>query len=101
MRLGCLPSELGGRITAAEFAEAEAYLREEPLDPALLGALAEMLAAAANGPLSRKDKRQWKAADFLPERWKPEAQAPAEHAPASAVDFVAGLRAQRTPVRRR
>lgn len=59
-----------------------------------------MLAALANGPLSRKDKRTWSAADFMPERWKPEAADPTPAAP-NAVDFVAGLRAQRTPMRRR
>lgn len=101
MRLGCLPSELGGRITAAEFAEAEAYLREEPLDPALLWALAEMLASAANGPLTRKDKRAWKAADFHPERWLADPPPGQPAAAATPMDWLSGLRAQRVPVRKR
>ena len=92
MRLGCLPSELGERITVAEFAEANAYLREEPLDVGMLAALGEMLAALANGPLTRKDKRNWSAADFMPERWQAEPDAPP--AEPSALDFVAGLQAK-------
>lgn len=65
-----------------------------------MAALGEMLAALANGPLTRKDKRNWSAADFMPERWK---AAPAEPAKeTSALDFMASLRGQRAPpVRKR
>lgn len=79
--MGCTVSELGERITAEEFSEACVYLREEPLDPALLAALAEMLAALANGPLSRRDKQLWTAADFMLPRWQAaDPQATPEHA---------------------
>lgn len=97
MRLGRLPSELCDALTAAEFFEAQAYLREEPLDPALLSALAEMLAALANGALQRKDKAVWSAADFLPRRWVAEDK-PAEPDPMA---FAAALRANRAPLRKR
>lgn len=73
-------------------AEAQAYLAEEPIDPAMLAALAEMLAAMANGPLHRKDKRTWKAADFMPDRWQPEKQQEEQPSP---MQFMAGFKARR------
>ena len=93
MRLGCLPSELCERLTVSEFEEAKAYMAEEPLDPALMSALAEMLASLANGAMVRKDKQMWKASDFLPQRWMPEAPEP--EATPSPMDFIAALRAKR------
>jgi hypothetical protein len=99
MRLHRLPSELG-HLSAAEFFEAQAYLAEEPLDPALLAALAEMLAAVANGPLQRQDKRLWSAADFLPRRWQPAEPPPP---PPDLRAFVAGVKGKTAaaPQRRR
>ena len=91
-------------MSAAEFFEAQTYLAEEPLDPGLLAALAEMLAALANGALQRKDKAVWRAADFLPERWRPAPPpgVPAANAEPSPIDFLAGLKAGAVaPVRRK
>jgi hypothetical protein len=78
---------LGERISAEEFLEACVYLREEPLDPALLQALAEVLAALANGALSKQDKTLWTALDFLAPRW---AAADAQPVPATQSTPTAG-----------
>lgn len=91
--MGCLPSELCERLTVSEFEEAKAYLAEEPLDPAVMSALAEILASLANGAMLRKDKQMWKVGDFLPQRWV-EQQPEVESAP-SPMDFMAALRARR------
>lgn len=57
-----------------------------------------MLAALANGTLQRKDEALWQAADFLPRRWLPPQDKPAEPDPMA---FAAALRAQRAPQRKR
>jgi len=99
--LGCTVSELGARISAEEFTEACVYLREEPLDPALLSALAEMLAALANGPLTKRDKTLWSAADFLATRWQLPQQDQAEaQTAASSGPTAAQMRAMFAPPRR-
>lgn len=66
LRMGCTLSELGERMSMEEFGDACAYLESEPIEPALVRALAEILAATANGPLTRKDKRLWSSEDFMP-----------------------------------
>lgn len=77
----------------SEFEEAKAYLAEEPIDPALMAALAEILAGLANGALVRKDKQIWKASDYMPQRWV--AEEPEPEAAPSPMDFIEALRAKR------
>lgn len=80
-------------MSLAEFAQACAYLDSEPLDPALLDALAMMLASAANGALTRKDKRLWTARDFVQDRWpKPTKQEPQSTSLQDLQDFLSGKR---------
>lgn len=87
--LGCTIGELGDRMTSEEFALWLAYRRTQPFGPLLaplMPMLADMLAAMANGPLQRNDKRLWRADDFLPPRlWAPEpAPAPPSQGPSLA-----------------
>lgn len=98
--MGCTVSELGERLSAEEFTEACVYLREEPLDPALLAALAELLAALANGALSKPDKSFWTSGEFLGSRWQTSAQ-PSEAAdPATSSPTAAQLRSMFGALRR-
>jgi hypothetical protein len=61
--------ELGEQMTAEEFGLWQAYLQEEPLPPAHTAALAELIAAAANGKIPPPRGRWWSALDFMPKRW--------------------------------
>lgn len=57
-------------MSAHEFDQWLAFLSEEPLGPfSELQRHAQSIAAQANGPLSRNDKRTWSAADFMQPRW--------------------------------
>lgn len=83
-------------MTQPEFAEAVAYLHEEPLDPAMLDAIATHLAATANGPLVKRDKTPFTAADFAAPRW------PADETPAAApTRATSPTRAQLAALRRK
>lgn len=85
----CPVGELGERMTAEEFGLWLAWLENEPADAAVLWA--SLMAAIANGPMRKRDKSNFTAADFLsPERW----QAPPEpSAPATRAQTAAALRA--------
>jgi hypothetical protein len=71
--IGCTVKELGVRMDSEEFGWWLAYRSVQPFGPmALMPALAELLAAIANGPGTRKDKRGWRPDDFIDRnRWKP------------------------------
>lgn len=62
--------QLGETMTAQEFGLHLALEREEPLPAAQWQAVASIMAALANGPLSAPAKgRNWAAHDFMPELW--------------------------------
>ncbi|MGH6625141.1 MAG: phage tail assembly protein T [Burkholderiaceae bacterium] len=75
-------------MTAHEFGEWQVYFRNEQQHPAADRLHhAQLLAAAHNGPLSRPDKRLWRAADLMPpDPWAP---APPEPAPPTPADIAA------------
>jgi hypothetical protein len=84
--------ELGRRLTAEEFEEWRVMFAVEQLHPALDAQRhAQLLAAAHNGPLTRKDKKMWRPAEFVDfDPWaKPKA-----HAKRSAQPTPAQLEAQ-------
>ncbi len=62
-------------MTAEEFGLWQAYLHEEPLPPAYTAALAELIAASANGKIPPPRGRWWGALDFMPKRWQGKATA--------------------------
>lgn len=63
-------------MTAAEFGHWIAFWAEEPTSPAaLLGHVARLLAAAANGALKPPSGRMWQPADFQRALWVEEAEA--------------------------
>lgn len=75
--------QLGQEMTAQEFGLHMALESREPLEPGIERAVAALIAAQANGPMTRKDKRMWLSGDFIPEHW-PEIEAdelPAPKAP--------------------
>lgn len=59
-------------MSAQEFGLWLAWFDQEPCDPASLAQMwAQQMAALFNGPLTRRDKRMFRADDFLPsDRWK-------------------------------
>lgn len=62
--------QLGETMTAQEFGLHLAVEREEPLPAAAWRAVASILAAVANGPLTAPAKgRNWAAHDFMPALW--------------------------------
>lgn len=68
--MGMTMQQLGATMTAQEFGLHLALEREEPLPSAQWRAVASILAALANGPLSAPAKgRNWAAHDFMPELW--------------------------------
>lgn len=73
-------------MSAEEFGLWLAYRQVNPFGPLLhplAAALAEVLTAAANGALQRKDGRLWRSADFMPaDPWAPPKAPP--HGPAAA-----------------
>lgn len=85
--------ELRQRMGAAEFGMWLAFLEEEPIGPAdQLPLWASMMAALHNGPMVKKSKARWTAADFLPRMWQP----PPVAKPVTAADLrahVAALKA--------
>lgn len=96
--LGCTLAELGRRMGAAEFGLWLAMMNEEGIGPlAEQQRWAMLMAALHNGPLVRRDKRHWRAADFMPEPWA-EPHAPPAAAPpvttASLRAFVQSLKQQ-------
>lgn len=77
---------------AAEFGHWLSFLAEEPIGPAeQLPLWAGLMAALHNGPLVRRDKARWSAADFMPRLWAK----PAKPKPATAADARAHVAAQR------
>lgn len=61
-------------MTAQEFGEWMVFYQREQLHPAA-GRMdrAQQLAAVHNGPLTRRDKQMWRAADFMPlDPWVPQ-----------------------------
>lgn len=70
--IGCTVDELGERMSSEELALWLARWRIEPFGPhTLMRVLAEVLAALANGPLERRDKRLWQPTDFFdPRCWQ-------------------------------
>jgi len=83
-------------MSAAEFGDWLAFMHVEGIGPgAELERWAQSMAAAANGPLRKKDKSMFHAAEFMPRRWAP--RPPAKPATgASARAFVRVLKAQTT-----
>lgn len=81
-------------MTAQEMGEWLAWLEEEPCDPWSVPKLwGQLCALLANGPLQKKDKSLFKAADFLPEPWGlPDEDKPAAPKP-SRRELAAKLRA--------
>jgi hypothetical protein len=69
---------LGWRLSAREFEEWKVYIRREQLHRGA-GRLrhAQLLAAAYQGPSTKRDKKPWLAADFLPKDPWASAVAPA------------------------
>lgn len=62
--------QLGTTMTAQEFGLHLAMEREEDLPAPVLRAIAGVLAALANGPLTPPAKgRMWAAHDFMPALW--------------------------------
>lgn len=76
--LRCTLDELGARMSAQEFGWWLAWFDQEPCDPASLAQMwSQQMAALYNGPLTRRDKRMFRADDFLPsDRWRQEPDAP-------------------------
>lgn len=75
----CTLEELGERMSAEEFGLWSAFLDSEPIGPAgAFAALAELLAALANGPLQPpQGRKSFRAQDFIDvNRWQPPEQAP-------------------------
>jgi len=92
LALSCTVGELRQRMGAAEFGQWLAFLDEEPIGPAdQLPLWASLMAALHNGPLVKKGKGRWVAADFLPRMWAP----PPERKPATAADARAFISAQK------
>lgn len=60
-------------MSSEEFGLWLAYRSVQPFGPMMaMPAIADVLAAIANGPMTRKDKRDWRPEDFIDrERWKP------------------------------
>lgn len=77
-------------MTAEEFGLWQAYLSEEPLPPGPTAALAELIAAQANGPVRRPPGRWWSALDFMPKRWDPPkpAKPPRAASPSTAANAL-------------
>lgn len=80
-------------MTAAEFGHWQAFLAEEPIGPAAgLLNMAHMLAALANGPLKPPQGRPcWRAADFLPDLWRPPKEEPPQTRQAHAKSLKSTL----------
>lgn len=74
-------------MSAAEFGEWIVMMRNEQLHPAAERLRhAQLLAAAHNGPMNRKNKQAFASAEFLPaDPWA----SPAPAKPAAAADAVA------------
>lgn len=88
--LKCTVASLEHNLSALEFHEWGAWLEAQRIGPRW-DALrhAELLAAASNGALRRRDSRLWAAADFLPA--DPWSDAPPEPGLQSVDDFMALL----------
>ncbi len=89
--LGCTVAELGDRMSSEEFGLWLAYRELQPFGPLqLMPMLAEVLAGLANGQSPRKDKRGWRADDFIaPKRWAVPPAPPPANAVLPAVDLSA------------
>lgn len=85
--------QLGQEMTAQEYGLHIALGEQEPLEPAIERAVASLIAAQANGPMTRKDKRMWHGRDFMPEHW-PEIEEDALPMPATAPPTIEQIRAQ-------
>ena len=85
--------QLGQDMTAQEFGLHMALDAHEPLEPAIERAVASLIAASANGPMTRRDKRMWLAGDFIPEHW-PEIDEDALAAPMASPPTVEQIREQ-------
>lgn len=57
---------LGQQMTGQEFGLHVALEAHEPMAPAHERAVAAIIAANANGTLTRKDKKSWSSRDFMP-----------------------------------
>jgi hypothetical protein len=94
--IGCTVAELGGRMSSGEFGLWLEFMATEEVGADHdRGRWAVMLAALHNGPMIRRDKKQWRAREFAPPIWTPRA-APAppptkEQAQAAIKDFAAAL----------
>ncbi len=82
---------------AGEFGRWLAFLAEEELGPtAGRTRHAELLAALHNGPLTRKSKVLWTAAEFTPRPWTPAAaRGPVKPKAATGADARAFLARQK------
>ena len=80
-------------MTAGEFGLWQAFLEAEELGAAAEPQRwAELMAATLNGPLTKKSKQLWTAAEFLPRPWAPP---PAPPKPASGADALRHIEAQK------
>lgn len=68
--------ELADTMTAEEFGTWQVYLAEEPIPAPHMRLHADLMAAHANGALTREDKRLWRGGDFMPDLWVDRAQEP-------------------------
>lgn len=67
MRLTCTVGELRKRLGSAEFGHWMAFFELEPREvDTALPLWAGLMAALHNGPMLKKSKAAWSAADFLP-----------------------------------
>lgn len=67
--MGKTMQQLAKEMTGHEFGLHLALDRGEPLSPGVEHAVASIVAAQANGPLSRGSKKNWTPSDFVPKRW--------------------------------
>lgn len=88
--LRCTVAELGQRMSASEFGLWLAFNAVEPILPGTeLHLWARQMAAVHNGPMLKRDKTPWKAADFVGELW---ASPPPEDASAPTKSTATQLR---------
>jgi hypothetical protein len=100
LAIGCTVAELRTRMGSREFGQWQAFFAEEPVGPAdNLALWASLMAALHNGPLVKRSKQPWTAADFLPRMWQP----PPEPKKAGIADLrahVAALKAAKASAKK-
>lgn len=86
-------------MSAQEFGEWITFLQHEQLTPqAGRQRHAQQIAAAHNGPLTRRDEALWQTSHFVPpDPWAPPAPPPAPDSAATLQQQVAALNARFEP----